>query len=257
MSKLDDAKSVADSYLDEVVSTVEIRQAYTNIVVGMGGTIMGALQDQPSKSLVQRALRHSRTEASAVYRPLMVQVCSIFENYVRSLATAIIEERFETLELYENLSEGFRNDHITHAARVLMHVKKGHVMGSPYPFNVLLHNLGHGISGQKGYKLNPEIFTKLMGNPTSARLCELFETLALPPPFSDSLGQNAGLQAFFNERTRRRVAESAEKLLDQKLGRRNDIVHGDLTLVVDQTEIEQTLGFFRALIAALDQHVRS
>jgi hypothetical protein len=64
------------------------------------------------------------------------------------------------------------------------------------------------------------------------------------------------LQAFFNDKTRRRVPESAEKLLDQKLNRRNDIVHGDLTLVVDQTEIEETLAFFRALIAALDQLVR-
>jgi hypothetical protein len=64
------------------------------------------------------------------------------------------------------------------------------------------------------------------------------------------------LQAFFNDKTRRWVAESAEKLLDQKLNRRNDIVHGDLTIVVDQTEIEETLAFFRALIAALDQLVR-
>ncbi|AZN71344.1 hypothetical protein D5400_08750 [Georhizobium profundi] len=64
------------------------------------------------------------------------------------------------------------------------------------------------------------------------------------------------MQAFFNDKTRRRVAESAEKLLDQKLNRRNDIVHGDLTIVVDQTEIEETLAFFRAIIAALDQLVR-
>lgn len=254
MSKLNDAKKLADNYLDEVEATIEIRQTYTNVFVPMSGILMGALGgDRESRARVQRALKFSHVEADAAFKPLVVQVCGIFESYVRSVTQAVIEDRFETADSYWDLSEGFRNDHITHAARVLGHLKKGDVMGAPYPFDALLRNLGKGLSGQKGYKLNPEVFTKLMGNPTSARLEDLFASLSLPKPFSDELGQFKALQDFFNEKTRRRVATNARTMLDAKLDLRNDIVHGDLTRVVDQTEIEQTLGFFRALIAGFDQ----
>jgi len=256
MSKLDDAQKLANIYLDEVVDTIEIRQTYTNILLPMSGILMGGLHDAGSKALVQKALKLKDTEANATFKPLVVHVCGIFENYIRSVTQAVIEDRFETAESYWDLDQGFRNDHITHAAHVLGHVKKGHVMGAPYPFDVLLRNLGNGLGGKKGYKLNPEIFTKLMGNPTATRLEALFSSLSLPEPFSDDLGQNTQLQTFFNDKTRKRVAGSARKMLDEKIDLRNDIVHGDLTRVVDQTAIEQTVGFFRSLIAGLNQLVQ-
>ncbi|MGN6537610.1 MAG: hypothetical protein ACTHKQ_18015, partial [Mesorhizobium sp.] len=104
MPKLDAAKSLADSYLDEIAATIEIRQSYTNIVVGMAGRLLSALgQDGVAKAAVQQALKYKSVDPSALYRPLLVQANSVFENYIRSLTRAIVEERFETVELYTNL----------------------------------------------------------------------------------------------------------------------------------------------------------
>jgi hypothetical protein len=257
MSKLDAAKSLADAYLDEIEATIEIRQSYTNIVVGMAGYLMGALgQDTAAKSTVQKALKHKAADPNALYKSLIVQVNGVFENYIRSVTKAIVEERYEAVELYENLEKGFRNDHIAHAARVLTYVKTGSVMGVAYNFDDLLANLGKGLSGQKGYKLNSEIYTKLMGNCTAERVEKLFSALALPEPFSDTLGQNAQLKVYFADRAKGRVAERAREKLDDQLNLRNDIVHGDLTRTVDLTGLQDTLGYFRALIAGLDELVR-
>lgn len=257
MSKLDDAKSIADSYLDEIEGTIEIRQTYSTIVVAMSGRLMSALgTDNYSKDVVQQALRYKTVDAGALYRPLFVQLHGIFENYIRSLVQAVIEDRFETVAEYKDQPEGFRKDHITHAARVLIHWKEGNIHGLTYPFELLLKNLGVGLSGGKGYKLNPEIFTKFMGNPTSGRLEKLFASLSLPEPFSDKLGQNAKLKDYFADRAKGRVSERARETLDEKIDLRNDIVHGNLTRAVDLTELKDALDFFRAFIASLDQLVK-
>ena len=48
-------------------------------------------------------------------------------------------------------------------------MKSGNILGVAYNFDNLLTNLGKGLSGQKGYKLNPEVYTKLMGNCTAEK----------------------------------------------------------------------------------------
>ncbi len=258
MSKLDDAKKLADFYLDEVNATIEIRQTYNSIVVGMNGPLVGLYKDNKYyKGIILDALKYKAVDPSALYRPLVVQLHGIFENYIRSVVKAVVEEKFETVAVYADLEEMFRKDHVTHAARILMHWKEGSIQGLTYPFELLLKNLGLGLSGSKGYKLNPEIFTKFMGNPTSGRLEKLFASLSLPEPFSDKLGQNGALKEYFTERAKGRVSERARETLDEKIDLRNDIVHGDLTRAVDLTELQDTLSYFRSLIAALDQLVRT
>ena len=254
MSKLDDAKSVAESYLDEVYATIEIRQTYNSIVVGMNGALMASYKgDKYSQGILKDALRHKGTDPGAFYRPLIVQTHGVFENYIRSVVKAVVEDKFETVALYKNLQEGFRKEHITHAAKVLVHWKEGNILGLPYTFEALLHNLGVGLSGANGYKLNPEIFTKFMGNPTPTRLEKLFQSLSLPEPFSDSLGQNAELKEHFGDKTKGRVAIRAKEKLEKQIDLRNDIVHGDLTRAVDISELKDTVGFFRALISGLNE----
>ncbi len=253
MSKLDDAKSVADSYLDEVDATIKIRQTYNSIVVGMSGPLMGAYNgNKYYQGIIQDALRYKAVDPSALYRPLVVQTHGIFENYIRSVVKVVIEDKFETVTLYKNLEEGFRKEHITHAARVLAHWKEGNIMGLPYPFEALLQNLGVGLGGANGYKLNPEIFTKFMGNPTPTRLEKLFRSLSLPEPFSDGLGQNTELRNHFGDRMKGRVAIRAKEKLEKQIDLRNDIVHGDITRAVDLGELQDTLAYFRALISGLD-----
>lgn len=258
MSKLDEAKSLANSYLDEIDATIEIRQTYPNIVVALAGPLMGAVEgNRAAKAAIQQALRHKTIDPGTLYRAMMVQIHGVFENYIRSLATAVVEERFEVVEFYPDLEPRFRNDHIVHVARVLTHVKSGNVSGIAYNFDTLLTNLAKGLSGQRGYKLNPEVYTILMGNCTTERIEKLFEAISLPEPFSDSLGQSPEIKAHFGDKTKGRVAIRASEKLDDQINIRNDIVHGDLTRSVDLNSLRDTLNFFRALICGLDRLVRA
>ena len=252
MSRLNDAKSLAHSYLDEVHATIAIRLSYNNVVIGMAGQLMGALgEDKVSRAILQEALKHKTSDPSTLYRSMIVQINGVFENYIRSLAAAVIEEHIETAKLYDELQLKFRNAYISHAAQVLTHIKAGNVQGVAYNFDDLLKNLGKGLSGQKGYRLNAEVYTMLMGNCTAGRLEKLFDALSLPKPFSDSLGTDPDLKAHFEDKTKGRVAKRTEEMLDNQINLRNDIVHGDLTRAVDQGTVHDTLSFFRALISGL------
>ncbi len=257
MSKLDDAKSVADLYLEEILATLEIRNSYNSIILPHSTTLFGALaHDNSATKALSTALKYKTADPSALYKPLLVQVHGVFENYIRSMVGAIVEDRFEITDKYPNLTHGFRQDHIVHAAKVLTHIKAGNILGSPYNFDILLTNLGKGLSGQTGYKLNPEIYTKLMGNCTPERLESLFKALALPEPFSDALGKNGKIKDHFDDKTKGRVAIRAKEKLETQINLRNDIVHGDLTKSVNIDELRDGLNFFRALIAGFDQLVR-
>ena len=254
MSKLDDAKKIADLYLDEILATLEIRNSYNSIILTHTNALFGALaHDRTAKAALSAALKHKTADPSALYRPLLVQVHGVFENYIRGMVSAVIEDRFETADKYPSLDPAFRTDHIMHAAKVLTHIKAGNILGSPYNFDVLLANLGKGLSGQAGFKLNPEIYTKLMGNCTPDRLEGLFRALALPEPFSDALGKNTQIKAHFEDKTKGRVAVRAKEKLEKQIDLRNDIVHGDLTKSVTIDDLRDSLKFFRALIAGFDQ----
>lgn len=252
------AKSLAISYLDEIDANIEIRKAYSAVIVSQSAVIFAAVGgDRHAKECLTTALRYKATDPNSFYKPLVVQINGIFENYIRSLVKVIIEQRFETVATYSCLEGGFRNNHISYAAKVLSLIKSGSVMGAAYNFDMLLKNLGNSLSEQKGFKLNHEIYTILMGNCTSARIRDLFEALELPNPFSDDLGKNVELKNYFDDKVKGRVAIRASETLDKQIDQRNDIVHGNLTRSVTLSELNESMSFFRALISALDELVRA
>lgn len=255
-NEITQAKDLAGTYLDEIVANIEIRKAYNTIVVSQAPSIYSAIgNNRHARENLQLALKYKATDPSSFYKPLIVQINGIFENYVRTLVNAVIEERYETASTYSCLNENFRRNHISYAAKVLSQIKTGAIMGAAYNFDKLLGNLGKSLSEQKGFKLNPEIYTILMGNCTPTRIEDLFEALELPEPFSENLGKNKDLQACFSERTKGRVAKRSSEMLDKQIDLRNDIVHGNLTRSVDLSELNESITFFRALISGLDELV--
>ena len=255
-NEITQAKELADTYLDEIIANIEIRKAYNNIIVSQAPSIYSAVGDNKhARENLQLALKYKATDPSSLYKPLVVQINGIFENYIRTLVKAVIEERYEKARTYSCLNENFRRNHISYAAKVLSQIKTGAIMGVAYNFDTLLGNLGKSLSEQEGFKLNPEIYTILMGNCTSTRIEDLFDALELPKPFSDDLGKNKDLQAHFSEKTKGRVAKRSSEMLDKQIDLRNDIVHGNLTRSVDLSELNESINFFRALISGLDELV--
>lgn len=254
MSEITQAKELAGSYLDEIVANIEIRKAYNNIIVSQAPSIFAAIgSDKYATESLKFALKYKATDPSSFYKPLIVQINGIFENYIRSIVKAVITERYETAESYSNLNEYFRHNHITYAAKVLSHIKSGAIMGTAYNFDTLVQNLGKSFSDQKGFKLNPEVYTILMGNCTAARIADLFAALELPAPFEEDLGKSKALQSYFSEKAKGRIAKRASEALDKQIDLRNDIVHGNLTRSINLSELTESVDFFRALISALDE----
>lgn len=252
MSDLDLAKKIASDYLDEIEANISIRLSYNSILVAKAQTFFYAFKDDKKAfEELKSVLKHKTVDTGSFFKPLVVQVNGVFENYIRSLVKAVVEERYEVAPNYQALDVGFRNDHLAHVAKILIGIKSGAVMGVAYNFDNLLTNLGKSLSGSSGFKLNHEVYTRVMGNCTSARLTDLFLSLSLPDPFSEALGQNLKLKNYFADRTKGRVADRAKEELDKQISLRNDIVHGDLTRSVDLNELNEAIGFFRALICSL------
>ncbi len=184
MEPLETAKAVSDAYFDELRATVEIRQAYHDIIVLNSVTLFAAFEhDARLKSRLKDALKLKTTDQSALLRGLFVQAVGVFDEFVRSLISSKIEERSKACDKYNDLSEKLRNGFISNSGKVLTHYGRGTVNGVRYDFNRLTSSLIACLSNSKDYFLEPRVFTILMGNSTPDRLKNLFEAVDLPAPF--------------------------------------------------------------------------
>jgi hypothetical protein len=253
MSRIANAKSIAQHSFDEIDASIQVVQSYKNIVVQKSSELFDAFKNNNhAKIELQKYLRHKTLDEKIIYRSLIVHSNSIFEHYVALLVEAVITERFEVKSNYLDLDDDFRKQHIYHAAKILSYIKDGSLRGVHYDFNKLLTNLGKGLSGQQGYGLNPEVFTRLMGNCTPERLENLFAIISLPAPFSDKLGDNKNLQSHFDNRKKRQVSKYSKDKLSKEIKLRNDIVHGDITKSIDESKLRDTVDFFRSFISGID-----
>jgi hypothetical protein len=252
MTKLEDGKAHAESYLAELRDTAEIRSLFSEILVGRNGQLKGAFTDEPfMKDRLDVAVNLKTTDPGALYRGLLVQAVTAFEHSVRLLITAAVEIKASKTKKYSALPEKLRNQHAYHAGQVLTHMKEGHLYGQSFPFDLLLKNLGDCFSDKDSYSLMPEVFTLLMGNATSTRLENLFEKLDLPPPFDPGVGDTSAIKRDRKEARKAEAAKLAKSQLDQLIKRRNTIVHGDLTVTVEPSDFTEAIDFFEAMIEAL------
>lgn len=84
MSELAQTKSVADFYLDEIDANKEIRLAYNSIIISHSASIFQALSgDKSAQGNLSAALKYKTVDPGAFYKPLIVQINGVFENYIR------------------------------------------------------------------------------------------------------------------------------------------------------------------------------
>lgn len=256
MSKLDDLKSLTDQYFDEIDATLHVRHSYNSVIVGLSADIFGAVsENRTAKEALSLALKYKSTDPSVLYRSLFVQIHSIFEHYIQNLTAIVIHDQFGSLEKFGDVSDDFRKEYFFHAAKLLTYIKSGNVKGVAYNFDALISNFGEVISNQVKYKLNPEVFTKLMGNCTPDRLESLFKSLMLPEPFSDRLGSNLAVKKYFADSAKGRVSSRCRERLSKEIDLRNEIIHGGLTRAISLGELNDGLSYFRALVAGLTELV--
>ncbi|MBS4051232.1 MAG: hypothetical protein KGZ69_08515 [Methylomonas sp.] len=253
MASLESAKTTAENYLEEILSTIQIRQSYHDIVVSQSGVLFSAFaHDSVAKGKLKEALKYKGTDANSLYMALVVQANGVFEQYIRAFTSAVLDVRRSACTKYSELDEKLRYEHIVCSARVLSFLKKGNVNGQEFNFDQLISHLGVCFSDEPDFYLGGEVFTILLGNCTPSRLEGLFESLGLPVPFSDLIGENAKLKKRIKETKRAKVAKMAREELERLINLRNTIVHGDLRPTVTLTEVTESVEFFFALIDAFD-----
>lgn len=254
MATLDSAKSLADAYFDELRATAEIRQAYHDIIVLNAPTLYGAFgHDAKLKGRLTDVLKLKTTDQSALLRGLFVQAIGVFDEFVRSLISAVLDKRTNDSGKYSDLNESLRNGFISQSGRVLSHYGSGTVNGVRYDFSKLTSSLAVCLSDSAGYFLEPRVFTILMGNSTPDRLKKLFATVGLPEPFSPDLGECGELKKAMGETRKAQVAQMAEERLAALIALRNDIAHGYLTTSISADEFREHIKVLCALTSALKE----
>mgnify|MGYP001604867442 CR=1 FL=1 len=258
MVRLDSAKDRALSYFAELRETAAIRQFFAEIIIGRNGELVQSLgYDPAAKARLREAVKLKATPPTALYRGLYVQASSIFEAYVRDLSSIAAESKTSKFSKYSELPEPFRHHHIYLSGQILQQMKTGTLHGQKFNFEQLIRSLGQCFSDADDFSIMSEIFTSMMGNATPDRLEKLFVKIGLPHPFDPGVGQNSAVKRVFGETRQASAAKLAREKLDEIVGIRNTLVHGDLSITVQQSDLDLAMDYFEAMIEALDSIVKS
>ena len=255
MSSVQSALKIAHMQIEEAEATARISNAYKTIIVLHAQSLFKIFDDIGRREILDRALLDQGTDTSMLFRGLIVQMIGVFENFIRSLCEVVVKKKSADADRYSLLDEKIRRDHVWHSAKILTHLKKGDVKGIKYDFEGLQVSLANCILDTDDFNVQPDVFTLLMGNCTPSRLVKLFQSLSLPDPFNDSLGEHPGLQKYAESKSKRKVAKLAKSTLDKYMSLRNDIAHGNLTIPVSRAEFEDCTMFFKILTEALSQKI--
>lgn len=257
MESLDRALSTAILQIEETQATARIWQTYSDILVSKAAFLYPVFTNEPEKSLYRKAMEDKGTDASTLYRGLLIQLNGIFEGYIRLLVGAVLDYKRKKVNSYADLEDSLRIEHLVSSAKILAHLKNGNVNGIRHDFETTKTNLGKCLTNAKDFILNKEAFTLLMGNCTPGRLEALFDSLGLPEPFQDKLAESKPLQRWADDKQKRRLATHAKDHLTLQIDTRNDVVHGNVTKSLTHQDFKEASDFFLALIQALNDLVKN
>ncbi|MGN6768824.1 MAG: MAE_28990/MAE_18760 family HEPN-like nuclease [Rhizobiaceae bacterium] len=222
---------------------------------------MGAFgYDAAVRARLTEATRLKATPPAALYRGLFIQANSIFEAYVRDLTSIATENIASKVTKYSELPEKFRLQHIHLSGQLLQYINTETLACQKFNFRRLTNALGQCFSDSNTFSIMPEVFTLMMGNVTPDRLEKLFEKLfekiGLPEPFNPGVGGSGAIKKVFGELRQSSAAKLAREKLHEVVGLRNTLVHGDLSVTVEQSDLEEAIEFLEAMIEALDELAR-
>lgn len=252
MADINDAVLLSDLYFQELSSTAEIRQAFQDILISQSHSIFPAIRhDRELTERYQRALKLKTVDKNALLKGLLIQTVAIYEDFVREMVSYVVNKLTTQGVKYKDLNLKLKNGFISSTGKVLTHYGSGTVNGVKYDFNNLTQSLVSCLSHHDAYHIDPRVFTILLGNCTSSRLVGLLSLLGVSDDIFDTIKGDAGLGKVFQETRKSQVAELTKNRLDELIGFRNDIAHGDLTRAVSTDELDDAIKFFKALIKAL------
>ncbi len=258
MDAIERARSTAQSQIDEILTNAQIRQCFTNFFVANALEIYAYdnMRTEVKTELI-KILKYKASDPAATYRGLLLQLNGTFELFVRHLVSAVLQDHSSKVKKYSELSDTVKNAHAVCSGAILAKMHDGTINGVKYNFDSLQRNLGECFQDVRGFHLNTDAFTLLIGNCTPARLEKLFQTVGLSPPFDDATGKNKAVRKWANGARAREAASGAAKELGLQLGKRNEIAHGSNALTVLPADVENAAVFYSALADAFVEKARA
>ncbi|MDE7590887.1 MAE_28990/MAE_18760 family HEPN-like nuclease [Enterobacter bugandensis] len=252
MANIDDAVNLSELYYQEISSTIEIRQAFQEILISYSQSIFPAISyDKELTDRYKGFLKLKTVDQSTLIKGLLIQSVAIYENFIREMVSVAIYKLTSSGTKYLELNLKLRNGFISSTGKVLTHYGSGTVNGVKYDFNNLTQSLISCLSSHEDYHIDSRVFTILLGNCTSSRIVSLFNVLGVSDNIFEDIKSDSGLKKHFNETRMSQVEEMTRNGLDELINLRNDIAHGDLTRAVSIDELERSIQFLRAFIKAL------
>jgi len=243
---------VSELYFSELESTASIRSAFHDIVVTNSQVLFTAFShDKMMLGRLKDSLRLRFVDQNSLYKGLFIQAVSVFESFIRSTVTYVIDNHVTKEPQYSKLELALRNYYISNSGKALSYFGSGSINGVKYDFDKLTESLASCFNDSENYHIESRVFTISMGNCTSSRLESLFSKLLVSDDIFSKISNDVHLRKVLNETRRNNIKALIKDRLDNIIDVRNDIAHGEITRSVSKDEFEDCLQFLRGLIKAL------
>jgi hypothetical protein len=257
MDGFDRAHSAFKARLAEVAANAAIRENYRNLFIRR--TDLYSYNSMPAelKTELDRAMALKNTEASTLYRGLILEANAAFELFVRQIIEAAALEVAKKVDRYSELDKKIRDGHALNSAAVLSKLHDGEVNGNKYDFDNLQSNLGLCFSDSVKFALNTDVFAIFIGTYSPDKIKKVFEVFGIGPPFDDATGRNAAIKKWAKGAGTREARKLAQEFLENQIKTRNLIAHGSHSLAVLASEVTDSVDFFTALADAFVEKARA
>ena len=255
MPAFDRIASIVQSEFDELGGSVELITSRRRVRSHAQATLRFDCDDGYTRELVSRFVNAKAASEAPIFRGLYVHIGTVFEHFVRLCVERVIEVHIAQATRFDDLPKTLRDRHLHLCGRALQTVYEG-ISGRRVNYQEIARRLGTCVEGSDTFELNKECFTLFLGNCTSRRVADMLGSAGVAGNVWDEAGRDAELKKHFGGSGVRETSKLASQKLDEYIRVRNGIVHrGELYRSVVDSELQDTIVFFRLLCRAISEHL--
>lgn len=240
--------------LSDLMAELRFLESASMVRPRLGGILNWEALDSEGKGLCRDFMGSKRPESQIAYRGLVVLLSGAFEELVRGIAQESIVTINRIIREFKGVPDQVKDRNVILTGRALA------ILRSP-PDHVVIDSeklakcLATCVAESGVYQLNAEVFSMFIKNLTSEHLGDVLLTFGVTLDW-DYFGRIGDYEPLFDSKGTRNTAKAVRDGLDRFIKVRNRIAHtADAGLLVDYTEIERQMQFFKVLGRDLVQFV--
>lgn len=175
------------------------------------------------------------------YNSVIVSLYGILESYIEKIITSYLHSLEREIFTYNNLNNIIIESHFRQSISLINKISEGRYQKYNHiKKENVLDNLNNCIIGNKPYKINKEAFIINTGNLKHNKIAEILKN------FDIKLNDEIKKQDGFNLES-----ENLFNKLDELVDRRNEISHGAISIIMDNSEISPMVDFLENYFTAI------